>query len=210
MLKMLLGCRCGPKLHAVFTGQQDPLELLFPGGNMDDATAIYSDTPSAQLYNTLVRSAIEALVYDSVTESTTLQLLEIGAGTGATTMGILPLLPAELSQYWFTDLSYAFLRSAQKRFQRPYPFVRYAIFNAELDPVEQGFVAHSMDAVVAVNVLHATRNLSETLTNTRRILHPQGVLILSEITEHYSTAGLDCWGGLQVVSHRKNLMSMLE
>ena len=45
-------------------------------------------------------------------------------------------------------------------------------------------------------VLHATRNLRETLDNTHRLLRPGGLLLLSEITEITETAVLDCTWGL--------------
>ena len=88
-----------------------------------------------------------------------------------TTSGILPTLPQSSTNYVFTDvnpplhghhcnaysagvlqLSDAFLRRARKRWQRLYPFVSYAIFNAEQDPAQQGFAPNSFDAVIAVNV----------------------------------------------------------
>lgn len=58
------------------------------------------------------------------------------------------MLNADCSEYWFTDLSDSFLRRAKQNWQQQYPFVRYALLNAELGPVEQGFLAHSMDAVI--------------------------------------------------------------
>jgi NADPH:quinone reductase-like Zn-dependent oxidoreductase len=52
----------------------------------------------------------------------------------------------------------------------------------EDDPVGQGFEAESYDVVLAVNVLHATRHISKTLENCRRLLKPGGNLVLGEST----------------------------
>src|SRR5207244_2042802 len=35
--------RCGPRLAAVLAGTEDPLPLLFPGGDMSAIAAIYRD-----------------------------------------------------------------------------------------------------------------------------------------------------------------------
>lgn len=52
---------------------------------MSEAEAMYAHSPSARFYNSLVSSAIEALVSNSVNRECRVRLLEIGAGTGATT-----------------------------------------------------------------------------------------------------------------------------
>ena len=82
------------------------------------------------------------------------------------------------------------------RWQNAYPFVKYGIFNAEQDPVNQGYAAHSFDAIVAVNVLHATSDLYQTLSNTHRLIRPGGVLVLSEVTEVSDTTVADMTWGL--------------
>ena len=148
-----------------------------------------------QFYNRLVKSAVAALCESKGVHST-VRLFEIGGGTGATTAQILPALPPECSQYWFTDLSETFLLRAKERWQRMFPFIRYGIFNAESDPVMQGFGAHQFDAVIAVNVLHATSDLRQTLLHTHRLLRPGGMLVLSEMTEVHHTAVADITWGL--------------
>ena len=64
------------------SGSVDCLELLFPGGSMDEAEAVYADAPAMQLYNSLAVSAIKTLIYDNVAEQPYLRLFEIGGGTG--------------------------------------------------------------------------------------------------------------------------------
>lgn len=52
--------------------------------------------------------------------------------------------------------------------------------NIENDPLEQGFVEHSYDLIVASLVLHATKEMEKTMINVRRLLKPGGRLIMLE------------------------------
>ena len=45
-------------------------------------------------------------------------------------------------------------------------------------------------------MLHATRDLLETLTNTHRLMRPGALLVASEVTEVRDTALADCTWGL--------------
>ena len=45
------------------------------------------------------------------------KVLEVGAGTGGTTAGLLPRLQGREVEYFFTDLSPLFLSEAKSRFQ---------------------------------------------------------------------------------------------
>jgi aryl carrier-like protein len=56
----------------------------------------------------------------------------------------------------------------------------------ERDPAEQGFPGGTFDAIVATNVVHATRDVEATLRRLRSLLAPGGVLILGEATTHLS------------------------
>ena len=110
-----------------------------------------------------------------------LRLLEIGAGTGATTAHVLPLLPPDTAEYLFTDLSPRFTSEAPARFAA-WPFLRGARLDIETDPQAQGMELGSFDIVLAANVLHATRDLGQTLTHARKLLRHGGQLVLLEGT----------------------------
>jgi len=79
------------------------------------------------------------------------RVLEIGAGTGGTTAALLPLLPAESTDYVYSDISSAFLAAAEERFAR-FPFVSYRVIDIERSPQMQGLSAGSFDIVLAANV----------------------------------------------------------
>jgi acyl transferase domain-containing protein/NADPH:quinone reductase-like Zn-dependent oxidoreductase/NADP-dependent 3-hydroxy acid dehydrogenase YdfG len=172
--------RCGPALAAALRGDADPLELLFPGGDLSTAERLYEQSPLARAYNGLVRTAVATAV-EALGPNRTARILEIGAGTGGTTSGLLPSLAADRTEYVFTDVSRAFTTSAAKKYH-DYPFVQYRTLDIEADPAAQGFSGARFDVIVAANVLHATRSLRDTLRHVLSLLTPGGVLVLLEMT----------------------------
>lgn len=114
-----------------------------------------------------------------------LRVLEIGAGTGGTTELVLKGLFSDsgdrmFQSYAFTDISSGFFGAAKERFGHV-PGMEYLTLDISRDPAEQGFVLGSFDLIVAANVLHATPSLSETLKNVRKLLRPEGKLLLQEM-----------------------------
>ena len=109
--------RCGPHLAAVLRGTQDPLHLLFPDGSLAATTRVYEETPIARVYNNLMARTVMAAPAD-LPENKTIRILEIGAGTGATTAAILPDLAAGQVEYVFTDMSFLFLTRARRKVRR--------------------------------------------------------------------------------------------
>ncbi len=174
--------RCGRLLVPILTGKESPLETLFPGGSNTTSDFMYHEWALSRYYTGIARRLAEATVR-SLPANRPLRVIEIGAGTGGTTAAILPVLPAERTLYYFTDMSEYFFTQAAERF-RNYPFLRYGILNIENPPQVQGFGAHDFDVVVAANVLHATRNLHTTVENTKSLLKPGGLLLLYETTHH--------------------------
>ncbi|WP_293088029.1 type I polyketide synthase [Moorena sp. SIO3H5] len=172
--------RCGSQLSAVLRGTADPLQIVFPEGDLTTATQLYEESSEAQVMNTLVQQGISTAL-EKLPKDRGVRLLEIGAGTGGTTSFILPHLNPQQTEYVFTDLGSLFTSKAQEKF-RDYPFVHYQQLNIEKDPTAQGFESHQYDVIVAANVLHATTSLRQTLENVRQLLAPGGILVLLEVT----------------------------
>jgi acyl transferase domain-containing protein/protein-L-isoaspartate O-methyltransferase/acyl carrier protein len=182
--ELALIARCGPALAQVLRGEVDALPLLFPNGSLALTEPLYRDTPAARLFNTLIGEAVHGAVKQAQPDAQRpLRILEIGAGSGGTTAYILPRLPAEGVEYWFTDVSPHFTARAQENFSE-HGFMRYARFDVEHAPLAQGLPAAPFDSgfdiVIAANVLHATANLRTTLAHVRSTLAPGGLLILFE------------------------------
>lgn len=175
-----LTSQCGPYLAEVLGGERDPLQLLFPNGSFAATEKVYQDAPFAQAYNTLVQKTVATLV-SRLPANRTIRILEIGAGTGGTSSYVLPILPAEQTEYVYTDLSPLFMAKAKEKF-KDYPFIEYRLLNIESDPTTQGFDNKHYDLILAANVLHATSDLSQSLTHIRELLAPAGMLVLLEGT----------------------------
>jgi acyl transferase domain-containing protein/NAD(P)-dependent dehydrogenase (short-subunit alcohol dehydrogenase family)/acyl carrier protein len=173
--------RCAGALADVLRGDRDPLELLFPQGDATDASRLYRDAPGARLMNAILRAAIVQAL-DRLPAGRKLRVLEIGAGTGGTTAGLLEVLPPDRTDYLFTDISPRFTTAARAQFGG-YGFVSYRTLDIERDPADQGFTGEAgFDLIVAANVLHATRDLRRSLAHVRKLASPGALLVLLEGT----------------------------
>ncbi len=154
------------------------MSILFPDGTTDQAVAFYRHARLLAKYNVVAGEALREAV-SRLPANESLRVLEVGAGTGGLTTFLLPQLPAERSEYVFTDLSPLFLHAAQERFSE-FPFLNTQILDIGKPPQPQGFEMGSFDLVVAANVLHATPRLHDTLGYVQQLLKPGGWLMLLE------------------------------
>ena len=120
--ELTLLSRCGTKLADVMRGDCDPLSLLFPGDDSISAAWLYRNSPGARTGNAVVQGAVRSLIA-CLPQDSPLRIMEIGAGTGGTTSVVLPHLPPRQTEYVFTDVSAAFLGSAEEQF-RDFAFVK--------------------------------------------------------------------------------------
>ncbi|KAF8419074.1 putative polyketide synthase [Tirmania nivea] len=118
-----------------------------------------------------------------------ISILEIGAGTGGTTLPIMQVLgggntqkPRSFSHYTFTDISSGFFVKAKDNLKPWGDLVTFKTLDIEVDPKEQGFEYQQYDVIIAANVLHATSNMRQTLAHVKKLLKPGGRLLLQEIT----------------------------
>ncbi|MCB0190966.1 MAG: SDR family NAD(P)-dependent oxidoreductase [Anaerolineae bacterium] len=175
--------RCGARLSEVLRGVQEPLELLFPNGDSSSIAQLYQNSIGPRVMNRLMQQALRTAL-EGLPNERGARILEVGAGTGSTTAYLLPNLPAEQTEYVYTDISSGFLTKAKERFAA-YDFVSYQTFDLEQSPFDQNLSEERFDVVVAANVVHATRDLSETLSHIRQLLAPGGLLILMETTTRF-------------------------
>ncbi|MGD1700259.1 SDR family NAD(P)-dependent oxidoreductase [Dapis sp. BLCC M229] len=172
--------RCASQLAVVLRGAIDPVELVFPQGDLTTATKFYQDSQVTKVMNTIVQKTITQTI-EKLPSSRGIRLLEIGAGTGGTTSYILPHLNPNQTEYIFTDIGALFTSKAQDKF-KDYRFLAYQTLDIEVDPTSQGFASHQYDVIIAANVLHATTNMKQTLSHVRKLLATGGMLVLYETT----------------------------
>ena len=170
--------RCGSALAEVLRGRAEPLALLFASDG-PSAASLYRDAPVMRAANRMVGDAVSGLA-PNLPAGRRLRVLEIGAGTGSTTDAVLAALEPGRFDYVYTDVSAGFFAEAEERFRASHPAMEFRVLDIETDPAQQGFAKHGYDLIVAANVLHATRDLGETLAHCRDLLAPQGVLVALE------------------------------
>ncbi len=168
-------------------GEADPLELLFPDGRTDQALAIYQLNPLAGYQTGIAARCLAAFIAARQptphNAGVPLRIVEIGAGIGGTTAGLLPVLPTEGVGYHFTDISPYFLDQARQRFAA-FPFVTYGLLDITADPRHQGMGETDYDVVIASNVLHDAPHVVRALGHARRLLAPGGLMLVLESTRN--------------------------
>ena len=167
----------GSNLPAIVTGEVSGIEI----GMKDNRLATYySDAIGMKGFPELVAKIVKQIAH----RYPRMDILEIGAGTGAATASLLEEVGDSSSTYTFTDISSGFFEQAQEKFGSRVPGMTYKILDISKDPGVQGFADSSYDLVIALLVLHATPRLQETLSNVRRILRPGGWLVVVELTSN--------------------------
>ena len=176
--------RCGRALAEVLQGRTDPMELLFNEGDAG-AADLYREAPASQASIRMLGGAIARAV-SGLPEGRRLRVLEVGAGTGSSTAAVERILPAGQFDYTFTDISAAFFAEAEQRFGGSGTSFDFKKLDIETDPSAQGFAPNSFDLVIAANVVHATRDLGETLSHCRQLLAPSGLFFALENMRSWS------------------------
>lgn len=167
----------GENLPRVVRGETTILEHMTKDSRLDN---YYKHALGFEAGNEMITSMVAQISH----RHPHMSILEIGAGTGGSTRGILAKLGTAFASYTYTDISSGFFEKAQEKFKAYANRMAFKILNIEKDPTTQGFTEHAYDVVVASNVLHATKPLEETLKNTRRLLKPGGYLVLLEIVDN--------------------------
>lgn len=171
--------RTGPQLGAMLRGDVDPVSVVFPAASTADVEHMYREQPWSRYFNAIAAASMATLASHS---EQPIAILEIGAGTGGTSHGILQALPdGSCEHYSYTDLGPLFLQRAREKFAA-YPFIDYLPFDMERPAQQQGLPRQQYDAIVAANVLHNAADLRQMLRNLKSVLKPGGLLLMREIT----------------------------
>jgi SAM-dependent methyltransferase len=176
---------CLPQL---MTGEQQAALLLFPEGRTEVADAVYGDTVTARYLNTAVASAVRSLAAVRNT-ARPLRVVEVGAGTGATTAAVAAALTeggrrTPPVDYLFTDVSHFFVAAAKERYAR-HRWIRHGLYDIDRDPAAQGLDPGSADVVIAAGVLNNARDTDATVRSLVGLLAPGGWLLITEPTREH-------------------------
>ncbi|MFI7638945.1 class I SAM-dependent methyltransferase [Nonomuraea sp. NPDC049400] len=172
--------RSAERLPELLSGECQAVGLLFPEGRMDLAEAQYRENLVGRYQHRAVAALVGGIAA-SWREGRPLRVLEVGAGTGATTERILPALAETDVDYLYTDISAYFVNQAVERL-RPYPWVRFGRFDIDLEPDTQGFAPASFDVVIGGGVLNAAQDTDASVRRLTELLVPGGWLVLTEPT----------------------------
>lgn len=174
-------CRVGDHLVQIFKGEIEPLQVMLEDDLLYDfyRHGIGMAETYAQMVEYMDRVAHKR---------PNMKILEVGAGTGGTTLPLLQGMGGHLGSsprfrsYTFTDISTGFFEKAREIFKEWAPYMTFKKLNIEEDPVAQGFELGTYDIIVAANVLHVSRSMDLTLANVKSLLKPGGTLVIEEIT----------------------------
>ena len=174
---------CGADMSKFLGGKMDPISVLFGNkANRNILEDMYATAPMFVIMSQLLTSFLEKALSTSVPgPDGKFHIVELGAGTGATTRWVLERLvqrgiPIE---YTFTDISLSLVSAAKRKFAK-FDCVKYATIDIEKEPSHQ--YRGQFDIVLATNCIHATRNLPNSLDNISKLLRPHGFVSLVELT----------------------------
>ncbi|WP_054861607.1 methyltransferase [Gracilibacillus sp. JCM 18860] len=175
-------------LPDILTGKKLATDIMFPKSSFELVEGIYKNNVVVDYFNDVLSTML--INYCNLLRqqhpTVKINILEIGAGTGGTSVGIFKkLAPIQdsIGEYCYTDISKAFLQMAKSTFHKNYPYTTYHTLNIEKSTEQQGFRQGYYDVVIAANVLHATRDIKRTLINTKTLLRKNGLLLINEISQ---------------------------
>ncbi|MES9775435.1 SDR family NAD(P)-dependent oxidoreductase [Bacillus velezensis] len=173
-------------LPDILTGKLPATEVMFPDSSFRLVEGIYRNNIISDFFNDKLADTLIAVLKERLEKDpqAKIRILEIGAGTGGTSAAVMRKLKpyeAHIVEYCFTDISKAFLLHAEDIFGPEYPYVTYKIFNAEQPVSTEAPDIGTYDAVIATNVLHATKNIRSTLRHAKAMLQKNGQLFINEI-----------------------------
>ncbi|KAJ8113646.1 hypothetical protein ONZ43_g5111 [Nemania bipapillata] len=172
----------GSNLAQVLLGKTDGIKLVFgtPEGR-ELVSGLYGEWPLNRIFYRQMEDFLGRLASKVPATGGPLKILEMGAGTGGTTRWLVPLLATlEIPvEYTFTDLAPSFVAAARKKF-KPYPFMKFRTHDIEKAPATD--LEGTQHIIIASNAVHATHSLCGSTANMRKLLRPDGFLMMLEMT----------------------------
>lgn len=176
-------------LPDILTGKRLATDIMFPNSSMNLVEGIYKNNPVADYFNEVLADTLLAYMEERIKESPAvkIRIIEIGAGTGGTSSRLFQKLKPyhdHIEEYCYTDISKAFLLFAEKEYGPHNPFLTYKILNVDAPVAGSNTSPGEFDIAIATNVLHATRNIRQTLRNTKSVLKKNGLILINELSDN--------------------------
>ena len=183
LLEMLR--HCARHYREALAGDILGVTVLLPGGRHDfvkQHLKHYTDYyKCTRIYEGVARELVLSL-----SQKSPLRILEVGGGSGELTWQLAPDLAGRGCEYHFTDLGRIFVQSArQEAARRKLDFMKFGVLDISKPPASQGYPANSFNIVLALNVVHATARVGESLAQLKQLLAPGGLICLVELTRYH-------------------------
>ncbi len=174
---------CAQSYPESLSGKIPAIGVLFPDGGRGrivEAAEQMEEHGNHRVYRTLLAEVLRRLA-TRATRRRPLRILEVGGGNAIMTGLIAERLQGLDVEYTFTDIGRSFVLAAEANARtRGYDFMTFATFDISRDPGPQGFPPGSFDAVIGLDVVHATPSIRETIGNLRGLIAEGGLLGLVE------------------------------
>lgn len=167
------------KYEDILEGKIPAHQLVFPAGQTKLVEGFYSGHVCADFANQSLVSELRHIL----DHRPNLRILEIGAGSGATTKQVLSRLTnADYVDYTFTDVSQALVNKAKQTLSSPYASMTFSRLDVESLNQAHEYV-NQFDVIIATNVIHATPSIVDTLQKLKLCLRSEGRVLLNELIE---------------------------
>lgn len=173
----------GSILSELLIDVADPIQVLFgTKSNRDLLEEVYTNGPMYLATTRLLGKFLASAFTDS-SALERIHILEIGGGTGGTTNHIIDTLLRQRINftYTFTDISQSLVAAAKRKFSK-YECMEFRVLDIESKPPLE--FASRFHTIISTNCIHATRNLTESLTHVRHMLRADGFVSVVEFTKN--------------------------
>lgn len=179
-------CSVGEKLPEILKREVEPAQII-----QDDLlNRYYEERGSSSRGSSQAALYLKKLAH----QNPQLSILEVGADQGGATQTLLEALGGDSAErvprfghYVYTDKSGNSFETAKSKFSAWGGLIDFRKFDTDKAPVDQGFEKGSFDIVIASNTLHTSRSLNQVMHNIRKLLKPDGkLLLIEETTQHLS------------------------
>jgi len=171
---------CASEYSKVLNGSASGLEVLYPDGDSSGIEAAVSAMTNCTSHNGRAHLLARLLRRKADTHIRPLRILEVGGGNRFLTRILATALQGTSVEYWFTDISSSFVDTARAWAEEAgYEHLRFGVLDVSKGPKNQGWWG-TFDAIVGMDVVHATEDVKVTLHHLHSLTQPGGSVHLIE------------------------------